>query len=176
MSKYSLKFKLEVVNRYLSGQGGQKAVARHFGIQNTYVRKWVRIFKQHGAQGLQPKIQNNSYTPEFKYQVVQAVHQKKLSLLQAAVDFGVMEPATVHGWLRLYEKGGIKALQTSQRGRQPKMNKPLTSNKKPDAQRTQQELLEELTYLRAEVDYLKKYDALIRARQIRAKKPESSQD
>lgn len=176
MSKYSLKFKLEVVNRYLSGQGGQKEVARHFGIQNTYVRKWVRIFKQHGTEGLQPKSQYNFYTPEFKYQVVQAVHQKKLSLLQAAVEFGVMEPATVHGWLRLYEKGGIKALQADQRGRRSNMNKPPPPNKKADDQMTHQELLGELTYLRAEVDYLKKYDALIRVRQIQDKKPEFSQD
>lgn len=55
------------------------------------------------------------------------------------------------------------------------MKKAAASNNKPDELKTQQELLEELLYLRAEVAYLKKLDALIQERQIQDKKLESSQ-
>ncbi len=40
MSKYSLSFKLEVVQHYLSGPEGQKATAKRFGIDHSAVRKW----------------------------------------------------------------------------------------------------------------------------------------
>ncbi len=41
MSKYSLNFKLEVVQHYLSGLEGQKATAKRFGIDHSAVRKWT---------------------------------------------------------------------------------------------------------------------------------------
>lgn len=41
MSKYSLSFKLEVVQHYLSGMEGQKATAKRFGIDHSAVRKWT---------------------------------------------------------------------------------------------------------------------------------------
>ena len=97
MVKYSLEFKLEVVNYYLSGHGGQKARGKHFGIYYTMVRKWVSIFKHHGAQALRPKGKNNRYSPAFKYQVIAAIHQRGLSLKPAAIEFSVTEAATILG-------------------------------------------------------------------------------
>ena len=66
MVKYSLEFKLEVVNYYISGQGGQKATAQHFAIEHSTVRKWVNAFKHSGQQGLKPKKTYNRYTAGFK--------------------------------------------------------------------------------------------------------------
>lgn len=175
MAKYSQEFKLEVVNYYLSGQGGLKRTGQHFGIYYTMVRKWVGIFKHHGAQALRPKEKHNRYSAAFKYQVIEAIHQKGLSLKQATLEFSVMEPATVLGWLRLYTQGGVSALQPKVRGRLSKMKKPPRFNKKPDTQKTPEELLEELEYLRAENAYLKKLEALILEQQIQDKKPKSSQ-
>lgn len=41
MSKYSLSFKLEVVQHDLSGLEGQQATAKRFGIDHGAVRKWT---------------------------------------------------------------------------------------------------------------------------------------
>lgn len=56
--------------------------------------------------------------------------------------------------------------------------KPLASPAKPDQEKTRQELLDELAYLRAETAYLKKLDALIREKQAmaRAKERKPSKD
>ena len=108
--------------------------------------------------------------------MVQAIHQQGLSQRQAAVEFCILEPSVISTWLHHYAQGGVSALQTKVRGRKPKLNKALKSNNKPDDQKNQQELLEELLYLRAELAYLKKLNALIQQEQIQDKKPESSQD
>lgn len=39
MSKYSLSFKLEVVQHYLSRLEGQEATAKRFGVDHSAVRK-----------------------------------------------------------------------------------------------------------------------------------------
>lgn len=56
--------------------------------------------------------------------------------------------------------------------------KPPSPSPRPDDERSQEELLQELAYLRAENAYLKKLDALIREQEAatRGKKPRPSKD
>jgi transposase len=78
----------------------------------------------------------------------------------------------VSAWQRKYHEGGITALAPKPRGR-PKQMKSLEPPKpieKPTEAKTLQELQRENEYLRAEVDYLKKLDALIRAKKQAAQK------
>ncbi|WP_123809479.1 helix-turn-helix domain-containing protein [Burkholderia mallei] len=42
MTKYDERFKLEVVQRYLSGDKGCKALAREFGVSSTVQEAWVQ--------------------------------------------------------------------------------------------------------------------------------------
>lgn len=60
----------------------------------------------------------------------------------------------------------------------PSASKPSISLPRPDEELSRDELLEELAYLRAENDYLKKLDALIQGRRATAqgKKPKSSRN
>jgi len=46
MSKYSLSFKLEVVQHCLSGLERQNATAKRFGIDNSADRKWSDLTQQ----------------------------------------------------------------------------------------------------------------------------------
>ncbi|POW73714.1 helix-turn-helix domain-containing protein, partial [Klebsiella pneumoniae] len=50
--KYSPETKLDVVNHYLSGKDGEQSTADLFGIERTSVRRWVRAWQFHGAEGL----------------------------------------------------------------------------------------------------------------------------
>ncbi|CDL11025.1 helix-turn-helix domain-containing protein [Klebsiella pneumoniae] len=54
--KYSPETKLAVVNHYLSGKDGEQSTADLFGIERTSVRRWVRAWQFHGAEGLTAKI------------------------------------------------------------------------------------------------------------------------
>lgn len=67
-------------------------------------------------------------------------------------------------WLRQYQADGIEGLQPRPKGRRPNMPRSRPPQSEPvnkvDCDKSQAELLEEQTYLRAEVAYLKKQRAL----------------
>ncbi|WP_241835642.1 helix-turn-helix domain-containing protein, partial [Klebsiella pneumoniae] len=54
---------MAVVNHYLSGKDGEQSTSDLLGIERTSVRRWVRAWQFHGAEGLTAK--NNHYSDEF---------------------------------------------------------------------------------------------------------------
>jgi len=166
MSKHSINLKLEVIDHYLSGKDGYGLTAERFGVQKGDVRFWVAAYQAHGAASLiKPHVY---YTSEFKVSVVEHLQQHGLSFLATAAYFNIPAPSMILQWQRLYNAGNITALARN-RGRQPAMDKPNSAPTpciiKPADTRTREELLDELEYLRVENLYLKKLDALIRAKQ-----------
>ncbi len=162
MAKHSQEFKQQVVEHYLSGTVGYKSVARIFGIDHSTVSKWIAAFNQQGSDGLSIKTTKNVYSLDFKLDVVHAVVGDGLSLREAQQRFCLREKIMVQRWLRLYESGGIDALQPKPKGRVKQMPKqPQSNSVTADLDKTHAELLKELEYLRAENAFLKKLDALI---------------
>ncbi len=160
MSKYSKELKLAVIEHYLSGRGGFKTIGDQYGIKYAYVRKWVHAFKAHGLRSLHRSYVQ--YTSTFKLSVLQYMEQHQLSINQAAAHFNIPAPSTIGQWQRLYNEGGITALEPKPKGRPPmsKPFKPFIPTNKPVTQMTPQELMQELEYRRVEIDYLKKLEAL----------------
>ena len=80
----------------------------------------------------------------------------------------------VSGWASRYYEGGLDALEPKPRGRPKKMKNPenpLPAPVQPQDACTLEDLRKENEYLRAEVAYLKKLDALVRAKkQVAPKK------
>ena len=162
MAKYSQEFKLEVVQYFLSGCG-KKATGKKFNIHPTDAEKWVNIYEMFGEAGLAVQIGKTIFPVDFKHQVVLAMINDGLSARAAAKHFKIKEPQTPLRWLRQYQEHGIDGLKPKPRGRPKGMPKPPAPNAqttKADCDKTPAELLEELTYLRAEVAYLKKRRAL----------------
>lgn len=169
MAKYSLEFKVEAVTACLSGTDGHKRVAARYGLSTSMFRRWVAAYKAHGIDGL--KKPYTLYPIEFRHQAVQSILVHGLSINEAMIKFNIPTHSTLQTWIRLYNEGGIEALQNKPRGR-PKMSKqskPSPVSEKPLEEMTREELLEELEYRRAEVAYLKKLDALIQSRKSAAK-------
>ena len=169
MSKYSKDFKLEVINHYLSGKEGFTATAKRYEVKFTHVRKWVHAHQAHGHQSL-----NKTYTHHsaaFKVSVLKAMAQDQLSINQAAARFNIAAPSTIAVWQRLYNEGGITALEPKPKGRSPmsKPFKPFTPSNKPVNQMTTEELMQELEYRRVEADYLKKLEALAQQKHLVSK-------
>lgn len=171
MTKYNPAFKLKLVKQCLAGNSTNKVAVRN-GIGHSILQRWVRSYQQHGLPGLAK--QYSRYDAQFKLNVLQRIDQDGLSDQQAAILFGIRGQNSIGEWKRLYHAGGINALKPH-REREPAMPQkppetPLQSCPDDD-ERTRQELLDELGYLRAENAYLKKLDALIREQNAaRAKK------
>ena len=169
MSKYSKEFKLTVIQHYLSGKGGFKNIGDQFGVKYAYVRKWVHAFKAHGQKSLNKSA--IQYSSIFKLSVLQHMEQHQLSVNQAATHFNIPAPSSVLAWQRLYNEGGITALEPKPKGRPPmsKPSKPFVPTNKPVTQMTQEELMQELEYRRVEIDYLKKLEALAQQKHLVSK-------
>lgn len=169
MSKYDEQFKLKVVKQYLAGQAGFKRVAQQHGLNHAMVRRWVSVYRLHGKKALRKK--STHYSAQFKLSVLQHMWRNKLSFNQTAAVFDIRSWANVGIWERQYHGGGLDALAPRPRGRVKKMpqsppSKPVELT--PDDQRTREQLLKENEYLRAELAYLKKLDALIQAEKRKA--------
>ena len=98
----------------------------------------------------------------FKLKVVLSVINDGLSLREAEKTYNLRTKAVITNWLHQYKKDGINGLQPKKGKhrllKQPKQIEP--EQAKIDKSKTQDELLEEIAYLRAEVALLKKRRAL----------------
>mgnify|MGYP000072415493 CR=1 FL=1 len=187
MARHDEKFKQALVQAYLSGEGGYKTLGDRYAVAPSVVRQWVGHYRQHGDAGLRKKFSH--YSADFKLSVLQRMRDQELSFKQAAVLFDLRGGSgVVSGWERSYDKGGLKALEPKPRARPSKM-KPLKTPKTPATRQsaktpnthepgseqaqepvTLEALRRENEYLRAEVAYLKKLDALVRAQKHAAPK------
>jgi transposase len=167
MSKYSEEFKLSVVQQYLGGVGGFKAIARQHGLCHSVVRRWVLWYQAYGTEGLKKKFTH--YSAEFKLSVLQRIWDDELSYGQAAIAFDIRNPGVLGVWERVYRSGGIDALRSRPKGKPRQMTiaiaKPEPKPKPDDENRSHDELLAELNHLRMENAYLKKLRALVQAQQ-----------
>lgn len=165
--KHSGEFKCSVVSHYLETGNGYILTTRHFGINRTQVRDWVRLFKSQGYEGLLQRQPSIHRTLAFKRLVVETLINESLSLPQASVRFDDINPSTILQWKRLYERGLLdgpkETLAISKKVYRPDLSKP-------DSEKTPEEMVRELQYMRAEVAFLKKLKELEeRERQVKLK-------
>lgn len=161
--KYSDKQRLEAVLDVLEKGLSLCEVARRLGADHKNVRRWVAFYEQYGAKGIVP-IKNNNYSGDFKLSVIRYMRENHLSLFEAALKFGIPNDSVVLAWDRLYESEGASALYRDNRGKMKKPHKRKQSKQRASEKSTEDKLLEELEYLRAENAYLKKLRALVEQR------------
>jgi transposase len=168
MRKYSEQFKLSVIQRYLSGPLGFRAVAEESGVGIAMVKRWVAFYRAHGVDGISAKPPLR-YSVEFKLNVLRHMWDNHLSCAQAAAAFNVRGQCNVASWQRNYRAGGADALMSAS----SKMARKVSNNPIPTAAPTgsdaegpsREKLLERIEDLEMEVAYLKKLRALIQSQQ-----------
>jgi transposase len=172
MKKHSAQFKLSVVEHYLSGTDGYKAVAYSHGIGYSLVKRWVTFYRYHGMNGLTKKTAP-PYTPEFKLSVLRYMWDNRLSYAETAAKFNIRAQSCLGVWERSFLKDGMDSLIPPPQGTHKTMSDSKTDTPPPtappsDDARPREELIAELKHLRMEVAYLKKLKALVQAKQLAA--------
>jgi transposase len=170
MSGHSLQRKLEIVRAGLNGGIGPKALAKKYAINHSKIHQWMRLYRIHGCKGLAKKY--GRYPASFKLKVLQRMRKDRLSFTETAAIFNIRGINAVARWDRLYREGGIEALEPGQKGGQRAVVDPKgkAAPKAANDRQSREELLAELSRLRMENAYLKKLDALVRARQAPRKR------
>jgi len=180
MAKYNFEFKMKVVQEYLSGEGGVAFLSKKYSIPSKRdLGKWIAVYNEFGADGLIRKRKNQTYSLEFKLNVVELYLTTEVSYQELALSVGINNPPLITKWVNDYRIAGPDALKPKQKGRRPKVDKPkdIKSNTKSennDNSEYLKQLEEENLKLRIENAYLKELRRLRLEQTALNKKRESS--
>ena len=117
---------------------------------------------------------NTKYSPEFKVRVIMGMRELGLSYRETVRKFKLGDPEIggtrqmVQRWERIYLEEGVAGLMAERRGRKSTgrpRKRPLDKEVENDLITENQRLKERNEYLEMENEYLKKLDALVRARE-----------
>ena len=161
MGKYETRSKPDEVVSCLAGEGGAKLLARRWSVPEEKIRTWVSHYRFHGLAGLRPK--RGAYTAHFKLQVLSHQDREQLSSRQVAAIYDIRNPNQIVVWRRAFDEGGAVALEGRRQTHPMKLEAPSPEPPDTDIAISNRALREEVERLRAEVAYLKKLEALVRA-------------
>ena len=179
--KYSSEFKLKCVEMYREGEYPETPEGISEREFHQAIRRWVRREESVGPEGLRHKNQNKIWTAEERYELVAKVLAGQ-SNESVAVSAGI-NSGLLYQWVRRYKMRGYEGLATMKKGKPPK--EPSMKKKELPAELTPSER-EEMIRLKAEIEYLRAENAVIKkeialreekwAAQLKAKKQRSSKN
>ena len=112
--KCTYEEKIKAVEDYLNGVRSQKQIAADLGLGKrgrSTVGRWVRRYQTAGPDALLPSIHNNTYSKDFKEQVVREYLEGKGSTDELAIKYGIPNHSTVLDWISIYN--GHKELKAT---------------------------------------------------------------
>ena len=179
--RYSYEFKRKCVDLYRQGCWPETPEGMKEKDFRNKVRQWVRIDEACGPEALRHKNQNKNWTAEERYALVAQVIAGK-SCKSVAFSAGIND-GMLYQWVRKYKELGYNGLVNMKKGRpnkEPQMKKKVNPLPLTESER------EELIRLRAEVEYMKAENEVIKkeialreerqAAQLKAKKQRLSKN
>jgi transposase len=114
-----------------------------------------------------------TFPGEFKQKIVEDMRKHRLSYRETARKFGLPDHKMIIQWERIYLEKGSGGLFVDRRGR-ANADSGTQKGRKPKLDpKIEEDLIAENQRLRAEIDYLKKLNALVTERVQREKKHRS---
>ncbi len=110
------ELKIEIVERYLQGEGPSQ-LSQIFGFHPDSLRVWVKKYQKNGIVGLANPSKNQSYTREFKEQVVREYLSGEGSELDLAEKYEICSRSTVSSWIKQYNNSHEDTLKSYLGGR-----------------------------------------------------------
>ena len=180
MAKYSFEFKLKLVQEYLNGHESSRSLERKYGVHHADIQKWISNYKHFGEDSLRRSRQKQTYTTEFKLQVIELYLSSELSYRQLAIQMGIPDSALIARWMNEYRVAGPDALMPKKKGRKRTMDKKkiireINTGDSDEHQELLKQLQEENLKLRIENAFLKEVRRLrLEEEALQRKQRESS--
>lgn len=152
--RYDDGFRREALELIKSG-AGKDTLARRLAIPVYTARNWIGLYRSGGEEAVMGGGGSRRYDWETKVAASRDHVENGLTKTEAMARHGIASIASLERWCRDYRSGGPEALSPKPKGR-PKGAK---SKPKPKPTR-EQELAEQVAYLKAKVAYLEKLRAL----------------
>ncbi|MFL6557130.1 MAG: helix-turn-helix domain-containing protein [Bacillus sp. (in: firmicutes)] len=152
-----------VVKEYQQGKLSYDHLAKKHKMKcSSPIKRWVKIFEKFGMDGLMRKKYKETYSVQFKLDVISFMKRTGSSETETALQFGLNNPPMITSWKKAFFEGGTEALDRA-KGRPPMSDKAKSSKSKKTVEEKEmtyeQKLERENELLRLEVEYLKKLRA-----------------
>ena len=109
---------MKIVQEYLNEEGGYKYLTDKYGLSDhSVVRRWVNSYKTQGYEGLKISRKNNSYSFEFKKNVVKLYLTGEMSYQELSNQFKINNPAIITRWVIDFRNQGLDGLRPKKRAR-----------------------------------------------------------
>lgn len=163
--KLSYQDKMEIYKLKKSGISFAE-LSKKYEVRKEILKYLVRLIDLHGFEILRGK-QNKSYSKEEKVRIINRVLLKGESANSVSLEEGIVSNGMIFNWISKYRKNGYNVIE-KRRGRIYMTQK---TKIKPTKQLTrEQELEQQIEYLKAENEYLKKLEAVVLQRELKQKK------
>ena len=114
--KASPEEKVCIVEQYLLGKVGPSQIISEYGIAESILQMWARLYKTRGSDGLYPGAKNHIYSPELKMKVVQEYLQNGYSFRYLSEKYNISHHSPEESLTELERaQREIKALQEENR-------------------------------------------------------------
>ena len=168
MSKLTREDKIEIYERRKKGET-ISSLANSFYVSKSTIEYLIALIKKHGYDILR-NGKNRYYSREFKLQTINRVLVNYESVRQVAIDIGLASDGILHNWLSKFKENGYNVVEKKKGRKSKSMTKPKKSDKILLEKDKIKQLEDEIIYLKAENEYLKKLRALVQERELKEKK------
>ena len=101
-TKFSTEWKIEIVKKYLSGEGTYKSLAEAHGISERILRSWTQKYRKQGEAGFFRTNGNAHYSKEFKLKCVKAVLNGEGSIDDIVAKYNISTRSVLRCWIMKY--------------------------------------------------------------------------
>lgn len=160
--RYSLEFKLKCIELYRQGIWMDTPTEISDHDFRHQIREWHFKELEHGLDGLKPKHRHKKWSADEKLAVVMDFLTNR-SKTEICTKYNISS-GMLYTWVRKYKNEGYNGLVDKSKGRKPK--DPDMSKRKSDinSRKLTESEYEELIRLRAENEYIKAENAVIKKR------------
>ena len=101
-SKHTAECKIEIVKKYLSGEGSYARLAAAYGMGEKTLRDWVHRYREQGESGFRCRIGNNHYSKAFKTKCVKEVLCGNGSVDDIVAKNYISDRSVLRRWIACY--------------------------------------------------------------------------
>lgn len=101
-SKHTAEWKIEIIKKYLSGEGSYDSLSCAYGIGTTTLKDWVHKYREQGEACFWRRAGNQQYSKEFKLKCVEAVLQGEGPVDDIVAKYNISSRSVLRNWIKCY--------------------------------------------------------------------------
>lgn len=142
-------------------------LSKIYGVQLSRIKYLIALIDIHGISIT--KRSHRKHLDSFKQYTINRVIINGESMRSVALDAGLSSAGMLHNWIRIYKENGYNVLN-KKRGRPLMKEVKINSEDRDKIEAKLEKSERENEYLRAEIAFLKKWNAVVQLEEKRKKK------